>query len=174
MRWIVESGARLNGGGAEPVSGLVLPDSSFFPDDFKRSAKGLRKLLRRVVKLAGMSDFAIRSNLVVEQSEQAGGGGCSTGACGIGGGSGGSKEMRRVEQTGEGEDGGWQVNVAGAELGNPTMLTTALVRALSHIFMVEAELQVPGRDAEAVVDLCGVALGFGVLLCNGAYIYKKG
>ncbi|HHH11604.1 MAG TPA: hypothetical protein ENK23_05965 [Sorangium sp.] len=168
LRWMLGSAARLISGGAEPVSGLVLPNAKFFPDHFDKSDKAVARLMQRIAKIAGLSDLKIAVRIV--RSEDAGGGGCASGACGIGGSS--DEKRPRVERHGD----GWAVNVAASETGNPTMLTTGMVRAISHIFLTEAELYdgVDPREAEGAVDLCGVLLGFGVLLCNGAYIYAKG
>jgi hypothetical protein len=171
IRWILEKGARLLEGGAEPVAGLVLPTGKFFPDHFERSEKGVARLLRRVVKHAGLSDMSIKSRLVVPEQDELGGGGCSSGACGTGGGGGGT-QVQRVEESSD----GYTVNLMANELSNPVVLTTGMVRAVSHIFMKELGLyqDFDRSDAEAGSDLCGVLLGFGVLLANGAYIYKKG
>ena len=166
IRWILERSAGLAAGGAEPVSGLVLPTNTFFPDHFDNTQKGVRQLLKRVVKLAGLSDIDVKANVVSADGEA---GGCSTGACGI---DGAPAAVRRVEP----RQNGWTVNVVASETGNPVVLTTAMVRAVSHIFMKEADLYggFNRTTAEAGADLCGVMLGFGTLLCNGAYIYKKG
>lgn len=167
VRWILERSAGLVAGGAEPVSGLVLPTNAFFPDHFDATNKGVRRLLKRVVKLAGLSDVDVTAEVVSVEGES--GGGCSTGACGVGG---APAAVQRVVQRGD----GWTVNVVASETGNPVVLTTAMVRAVSHIFLKEADLYggFNRSTAEAGADLCGVLLGFGTLLCNGAYIYKKG
>lgn len=165
LRWIVEHTARIIDAGAEPVSGLVLPTSKFFPDRFDRSEEAVARLLRRVLKLAGLSDLDVSLQLVSAD----GGGGCASGACG----SGGPVQLRRVEERG---DGAFSVQIAVNELGNPVILTTAMVRAVSHMFMKEAELypSFQRADAEHGIDLVGVMLGFGSLLANGAYVYRKG
>ncbi len=166
---MLNSAARLVTGGAEPVSGLVLPNAKFFPDHFDRSDQAVARLMKRIAKLAGLSDVSI--GVRIARGENASGGNCSSGACGTGGG-GGSEKRPRVEAHGD----GWAINVAASEVSNPTLLTTGMVRAISHIFLTEADLypQMDPRQAEGAVDLCGVLLGFGVLLCNGAYIMAKG
>jgi hypothetical protein len=170
IRWILEKSAVLIEGGAEPVSGLVYPTGTFFPDRFDRTREAVAQLLKRVVKHAGLSDIKIESHVVAVEGED-GGGGCSSGACGTGGG-GAPVKVSRVEERGD----GWRVNTLANELMNPVLLTTGLVRGISHIFMREAGLNraFSRRDVEHGVDLCGVLLGFGTLLSNGAYIYKKG
>ena len=170
MRWPLERGAKLLEGGTAPVSGLVLPTGKFFPDHFDGSVQAVGRLLSRVVKLAGLSDMTIEPRIVTE--EAAGGSSCASGACGVGPSSAGAGAMRRTERHGD----DWTVNLVAGEIGHPVGLTTALVRAVSHIFMSEADLydRFDPREAEAATDLCGTFLGFGALLCNGAYIYKKG
>ena len=56
------------------------------------------------------------------------------------------------------------------------MLTTSMVRAVSCMFMTEADAYrgVLAEDREPLTDLAGVMLGFGVLLANGSYLYMKG
>lgn len=166
LRWIVEQTARVVEGGAEPVSGLVLPTSKFFPDRFDRTEESVVRLLKRVLKLAGLSDLDVSLQLVAADGS---GGGCSTGACGVGG----PVQIRRVEERG---DGAFTINIVANELGNPVILTTAMVRAVSHIFMKEADLYAAFERSEGEhgIDLTGVMLGFGSLLANGAYVYRKG
>ena len=156
-------------GGAEPVSGLILPTSKFFPDHFDRTEKAIKRLMRRVVKLAGLSDIDITPK-VVSSSEAAAGGGCSSGACAIP--SGKPTRVQRVEEKGD----GYVINLMASEVGNATVLTTGMIRAVSHIFIREADVSsaFDRRDAELGIDLVGVFLGFGTLLANGAYMYQKG
>ena len=169
MRWILERSARLLEGGTEPVSGLVLPTAEFFPDTFDGSERALLRLLARVLKLAGLSDLEV--GLAVSVDDGGGSGGsCSSGSCSTPAAS-PSQNMQRVVEVGD----AYVVNVAAPEIGNPTVLTTALVRAVSHIFLKEAELYEHFELAEVpvAVDLASVWLGFGVLACNGSYIYAK-
>ncbi|MCA9625854.1 MAG: hypothetical protein KC731_42820 [Myxococcales bacterium] len=169
IHWILDKGARLLDGGAEPVSGVILPTGESFPDPFDGSPEAVQRLLKRVVKHAGLSDVPIEGKLVMPEGEMASGG-CASGACGVP--SAAPTQVSRVETIGE----GYRVNILANELGNPVILLTAMVRAVSHIFLQEAELaSVFGReDYEHGIDLAGVWLGFGSLLSNGAYVYRKG
>jgi hypothetical protein len=172
VRWIIERGARLLDGGTEPVAGLVVPTAEFFPDAYDHSPRAVSRLLRRIVRLAGLSDLDIRAMVVsFAEDEVLSGGGCSSAGCSVAASA--PMTVKRVEE----RDNGYTVNIIANELLNPVVLTTAMVRAVSHIFLTEAALYqdvFERHDAEHGVDLCGVLLGFGVLLCNGAYIYKKG
>ncbi|MEM6791662.1 MAG: hypothetical protein AAF928_12820 [Myxococcota bacterium] len=173
IHWILDKGARLLRGGAEPVSGLVLPTGTCFPDRFDGSPGSVHRLLRRVVKHAGLSDLKIEGRLVAPDGDGPdGGGGCASGACGTGAAPGRTGTVPRVEPRGN----GYRVNILANELGNPIVLLTAMVRGVGHIFLQEAGLASTfGReDYEHGIDLTGVWLGFGTLLTNGAYVYRKG
>jgi hypothetical protein len=169
LRWILRATARLLEGGTEPVSGLILPTSEHFPDRFDASPAAVERLLGRVRAHAGLIEVPIRVEVAGaggHGSSCASGSCCSTGAP--------SAPLQRVRRLGERD--GYLVSVAAAEVGNPAVLTTALVRAVSHVFLTEAQLyrEFQRAEAEGVVDLCGCLLGFGVLLGNGSYIYSKG
>ncbi|HHH30828.1 MAG TPA: hypothetical protein ENK57_21130, partial [Polyangiaceae bacterium] len=169
IHWILDKSARLVEGGAVPVSGLVLPTGRHFPDRYDGSPEALQRLLMRVAKHAGLSDLELEANLVVPEGESAGGS-CSSGACGVP--SATQKQVRRVEEMGE----GYKVNIIANELGNPIILMTALVRAIGHIFLQEADLAhtFDRSDYDHGIDLTATMLGFGTILGNGAYVYRKG
>ena len=170
LRWILDSSARLISGGAEPVGGLVLPNGKSFPDHYDGSDNAVARLMKRIAKLAGLSDLEIGVRIL--RGNNATSGGCSTGACGVGGGKEEPEKRPRVEPNGD----GWAVNLAASEVKNATVLTTGMVRAISHIFLTEADLYdgLDQRQREGAVDLCGVLLGFGVLLANGSHVFAKG
>jgi len=151
------------------VSGLVLPTGEFFPDHFDGSEKAVRRLLARVVRLVGLSDIEIGLNLPRPDDRGGAGGGCSSGACGSGAPT--VAQVKRVEET----DDGYRIAILPQEVGHTTALTTAMIRAVSHIFLREADLYeaFDVKEAELGIDLAGTMLGFGALLCNGAYIYSK-
>ena len=170
IRWLLRRTAALLQLGAEPVRGLVLPTGDFFPDTFDGTPPSLAALMRRVQAHAGLADLAVELAVVSPEGE-AQTVSCSSGACG-----GGGKfdvSLDRVRVT---EDGGYQVTIAAGEVKNPTVLTTALVRAVAFMFLNEAGGydELPPQDREPVTDLAAVLLGFGVLAANGSYIYMKG
>jgi len=169
IHWILDKTARLLEGGAEPVSGIILPTAERFPDKFDKSPESIHVLLKRVAKHAGLNHVGIQGNLVVPEEGAGGGGGCASGACGI---PATPQKLQRVEKTNK----GYTVNIISNELGNPVILLTAMVRAVGHIFLQEADLShhFNRKDYEPAIDLTGVLLGFGTLLCNGAYVYRKG
>lgn len=171
LRWLVEKCAALVAGGTEPVSGLILPTGKFFPDAFDGGLRSVQKLLSRVVKHAGMSDIPFTLRVPKPADDLlSGGGGCSSGACGPSAPS--ERRFQRIEET----DDGYSVTILPQEVKNPTALTVAMVRAVSHAFLKEASLyeEFDHREGELAIDLAGTMLGFGVLLANGSYLYSKG
>jgi len=168
IRWLLVRLARLHDGGAEPVAGLVQPDQRFFPDHVAGDPKGLKRLVHRVMKHAGLSDLPIQVQVPVED-EASGGGGCSSGGC--------APSMpetsarRRVVEHGD----GYVITLQPAELRHPVVITTVLARATSDVFLREADLYDHFDPAERnlAIDLAAVMLGFGVLLANGSYLYSK-
>jgi hypothetical protein len=170
LRWILRRSATLVRLGAEPVRGLVQPTSEFFPDVFDGSPPTVATLLARIQEHAGLADLPVELSIVTPEGE-AQTVNCASGACG-----GTGKIEARLNRVGQREDGTYTVSVGTGELRNPTVLTTAFVRAVSCMFLTEAgaydELE-PG-DREPATDLASVLLGFGVIAANGSYIYVKG
>lgn len=170
MRWILRSAATLHSLGAEPVAGLVLPNGEYFPDAFDGSPASVAALVRRVQAHAGFSDLEIELGVVTPEGEGVKVS-CSSGACG-----GLGEFAPAVARVTEVKGGRYRVMLGAAELKHPVVFTTALVRAVSHIFMRESGAldEFRGPDVEPAIDLAGVLLGFGVLLSNGSYVYSKG
>jgi len=170
VRWILHRAAALIEQGAEPVRGLVLPTEEFFPDTFDASPRAVVTLCERVQALAGLSDLAVELTFVTPEGETASAG-CGSGACGPGG-----KIEARLDRVGRRADGSYVVAIGTGEVRDPVVLTTALTRAVACMFMTEAGAydDLPARDREAVTDLAGVLLGFGVLLGNGSHVVVKG
>ncbi len=148
---------------------LVLPNGSFFPDRFERDELSLAKLVNRMQEHAGMGDIPITAHVVPRGAEQTVLSSCGSGTCGLPS-TAGSGVPRLVE-----EDGRWRLQVPEAELGHPVALTTNIARSLAFVFLVETqedeEILEPPVDVTA--DLVAVALGFGALMMQGAYIYAK-
>lgn len=170
LRWILRRTAALLQQGAEPVAGLIQPTAEFFPDRFDGSPEGLVALTRRIQEHAGLGDLSVELAVVSPEGE-AQTVSCSSGACG-----GTGKIEARLDRVGRREDGSYAVALGAGELRNPTVLTTALVRAVACMFMVEADAYdgtLPA-DREPLTDLAAVLLGFGVLVANGSYLYMKG
>ncbi len=170
LRWLLRTAAFLHEAGAEPVSGLVLPNGSFFPDRFDGSPPSVQRLLQRTLDHAGLGGIHVAVQVVMPDGEAVGGcqsGGCSAPVL---------KALARRRVVPLGDGGGYAVVVSSGELAHPTALMTGLVRAASLIFLAEAELddEVEPQEREGFIDVAGVFLGFGVLLANGSHISQKG
>ena len=149
---------------------LVLPTAEYFPDRFAFDEPSAQRLVARMVLHAGLEDVPLTTR-VVDDSEPTSPheGGCSSG-CAVPFASGAS--ARRLVDEGD----GFLLNVPATELRHPVVLTTMVARALGHVLLVET--LPPGCAIEAPVELvadhAAVALGFGPLLLEGAYIYSSG
>lgn len=149
---------------------LVLPTSDFFPDPFRGDEASLERLLRRLALHAGMSDIPLRARLV----DTGAAGGCGTGGCGTGSCQTGASDEEMPPRVVE-QEGAWVLSVLDAELAQGGLLTTHLVRSLAAVFLAEtsdarARIEAP---LAVSVDLAAVALGFGALMLEGSYVYKK-
>ncbi len=170
IRELVERYARLlarlgDEMGARP---MVLPDAESFPDPFTPDAASLERLARRMIEHAGMSDIPIRVTLAEADDDadaQCGTGGCCSPSPIA------DQPVERVVDEGD----GWRLAVPAAELAHPVVLTANLARALALIFLMETrdEHEPIEQPLDATVDLAAVALGFGALVMQGAYIYAK-
>ncbi len=154
---------------------LVRHDGEFFPDRFDKDAPSLERLVRRLQAHAGMLDVPIEVRLLTTASDGSVqvSGGCGSGACApscalpAAGGGGAS----RLEETPQ----GWILNVLEAELHHPVALTTQLSLALAQIFLAETSSAAAPVEEPYLVsrDLACVALGLGLIVLEGSYIYAK-
>lgn len=172
LRWILRRSATLLSYGAEPVRGLVTPTADFFPDAFDRSPASIGRLLTRIQGHAGLKGVDLSLAIVTPEGEAVSASSCSTGACNAKGLASDSK-MRRLERR---RDGSYVASIAATEVGHPSILTTALVRAVSAVFVAEAGVaeDLSRGELEPIIDLASIWLGFGVLATNGSYVYLKG
>jgi hypothetical protein len=149
---------------------LVLPTSRYFPDDFGTDQKSLKRLVGRMKRHAGMSDIPTKTRLVAIEGGSAGAG-CDTGSCGTSSCAPTASDVERLVDEGE----TWRLQVPEPELKHPVVLTTNLARVLSYVFLAETmpEGEPLESPADVTADLTAVALGFGVLMLQGSYIYSK-
>jgi hypothetical protein len=146
--------------GARP---MVLPTGEFFPDVFNGDEQSVRALFERMKEHAGLGDLAM-SVRVVSAGAQAGHGGCG-GSCACD--SAGDAPVERLVR----DQTGWHLAVLANEVRAPEVLTTHMARGIAVAFLAEAS---GGAVASpAMVDLTAVALGFGALLLEGSYVYRK-
>lgn len=151
--------------GARP---MVLPTGEFFPDIVSPGQKGMERLVDRLRYHAGMQDIPVEVQ-VIEDAQATGSGGCCGGSCS--GPAAGAEETERLVETGD----GWRLVLRTSELGHEVALTTFLARTLARVFLLETlpEEQSIDPPAEVTTDLAAVALGFGTLVLQGSYMYRK-
>lgn len=149
---------------------LVEPNGEYFPDEFKLEPAAIDRLMRRMMTYAPLAtDLDVEVVYVEPEGEGGGGGGCGSGACGPGEGS------KHVARGGAVEtDDGYAVVLASSDVGEPKLLTASLARSMGRLVLFEAGEEVDPRDEGALSELTAVACGLGVILLNGACVYKKG
>jgi len=144
---------------------LVLPNGEWFPDPFRQDEESLERLVCRMQGYAGLEQLEITSHLLGEPTGEAcGTGGCGSGACGPAADPG--ELLPRLART----DEGYRLEMPPAALRHPIALTATLARLLGAIALHEKGDPNPH---EAAAELAAVALGFGVLMLEGSYLYTK-
>jgi hypothetical protein len=183
LRGVVERVARLRWRLGDELGQrpLVLPTAAFFPDEFRGDVASVRRLVTRMKRHAGIADIPTRTR-VVGLDEEAGGcadGSCAPGragahGCGSGCGAAHVEPTAPVERLVDAGDT-WRIAIPAEEIRSPVVLGTNLARLLSFVFLAETlpEGQSVDPPADVTADLTGVLLGFGVLLLQGSYIYRK-
>ena len=172
LRWLVSRMAHVLAEHGEAIGrpDLVLPTSEYFPDEFTLDPDGVLRVAKRIVAHAPVSDDIGLGLAFLEAGEKAPGGGCGSGACGTGGGAhGDGVSGGTVLET----DRGYAITVAVADTGNPTLMTCALARGVGAIVLSEAGEEVDLDALGPMSELAASAVGFGVLLTSGAYVYGK-
>jgi hypothetical protein len=151
---------------------LVLPNGEFFPDRFTGDAPSVERLAARIQGYAGLEDVQVETRVSGELALE--GGGCGTGGCGTGScatpSAGSGESEARLERTAD----GYLVRVPAAELAHPIVLTARLATSFGAISLLERHPSGATLVADpAEAELAAVALGFGVLLLEASYMYKK-
>lgn len=151
---------------------LVEPNGEYFPDDFAVDTAGVKRLLARIMTYAPLStDLEVELGVVEPEGDAHAGGGCGSGACSPGEAkSKGQKVLRPAVETAD----GYVAVLHASDAGDPTVLTTSLARSVGRIVLFEADEDVDPRDESALSELTALACGLGILLLNGASVYKKG
>jgi hypothetical protein len=147
---------------------MVLPTAEFFPDRFTADRASTQQLLERMQEHAGMVDIPVDIQFAAtEMDDVAAAHGCA-GSCAT---PNAAAPNQRIVPHSE----GWIVQLSPGELHHPVALTCTLARSLASIFLVENAPRPELIEApfETSVDLSATALGFGVLLLEGAHVYSK-
>ena len=148
---------------------LVEPNGDYFPDEFKVEPAAIDRLMRRMMTYAPLAADLDVQVVYTEPEAEGGGGGCGSGACGPG-------DAAKVVAKGgvlETEDG-YAVVLDPSDVGQPKLLTASLARSMGRLVLFEADEEVDPRVEGALSELTAVACGLGVILLNGACVYKKG
>ncbi len=172
LRWLVARYATLRAahGEAMGIPPLVEPTASYFPDAFEPTGPGVAQLLSRTLEHAPVAaDLDVRLRFVDAEAGTEGGcgtGGCGTGACE-------AKEERRLLDRVIDAGDGYLVELSSSDVRHPTLLTTSLARCAGAIVLSEAGEDVAPDEIGPMSEMAAVVAGFGVLLCNGAYVFGK-
>jgi hypothetical protein len=148
---------------------LVEPNGEYFPDEFAVEPAAIDRLMRRMMTYAPLASDLDVQVVYTEAEGGGGGGGCGSGACGPG-------DAAKVVAKGgvlETEDG-YAVVLDQGDVGQPKLLTASLARSMGRLVLFEADEEVDPRVEGALSELTAVACGLGVILLNGACVYKKG
>jgi hypothetical protein len=149
---------------------LVEPNGEYFPDEFKLEPAAIDRLMRRMMTYAPLATDLDVEIVYVEPEGEGGGGGCGSGACAPG-----DKSPKQIAKGGALETAdGYAVVLASSDVGEPKLLTASLARSVGRLVLFEAGEEVDPRVEGALSELTAVACGFGVILLNGACVYKKG
>jgi hypothetical protein len=150
---------------------LVEPNGEFFPDEFKLEPAAIDRLMRRMMTYAPLaSDLEVQLAFLEADEGGGGGGGCGSGACGPG-----EKSKAKARPSGAVETpDGYAVVLEQSDVVEPKLLTASLARSMGRLVLFEADEEVDPRVEGALSELTAVACGLGVILFNGASIYKKG
>ena len=151
---------------------LVEPNGDYFPDAFALEPAAIDRLMRRMMTYAPLaSDLEVQVVFVEPDTEGTSGGGCGTGACSPGDKTPGKQVMKGgAAETAD----GYAVVIASGDVAEPKLLTASLARSMGRLVLFEADEEVDPRVEGALSELTAVACGLGVLLLNGASVYKKG
>lgn len=140
---------------------LVLPNGEWFPDRFTGDQESLELLLARMQGYAG-EEAPIRALVTGEVSD------CESGSCGTG--SCAAPAVGSESPTLSRDETGYLIQIPGPALSHPIALTATLARMLGHVRLSEAGEADPSAMP---AELSATALGFGVLLLEGSFLYSK-
>lgn len=159
---------RANYGEAFAAPDLVEPTGEYFPDEFALEPDSIEQLVHRMMDYVPLSSDLDVGVAFIQPDGEVSGGGCGSGACSTGG-------LKEIARGGAIEtDDGYAVALHVQDVGDPTILTTAIARGLGRVVLFEADEDVDPRDEGALSELTAIAAGLGLILLNGSCVYKKG
>lgn len=148
---------------------FVLPNSTYFPDEFVGDPDSAALLALRMQEHAGLSDIPIECRVVAPGTQAPESSRCGSGGCGVPQTAGSG--IARLVDVGD----SWVLQVPAQELRHPVALTTNIARSLAYVFLIETmrEDETLEPPVDVTADLAAVGLGFGALMLQGSYIYVK-
>lgn len=145
---------------------LVLPNGEWFPDAFRGDRASLEGLVARMQGYAGLEGTELEIALLDAEGESCETSGCGTGSCAKPPAAPGSSSEPRLVALGS----GFRLELPASVFRSPIALTAGVARLLGGARLALAEWK--ALDA-ASAELAATALGFGVLLLEGSYLYSK-
>jgi hypothetical protein len=173
LRTLVAAYARLRSALGDAIGDpeLVQPTGEHFPDTFAPDAASVTRLFGRMVSYSPLADD-LPVELAFLVGDEASGGGCGSGACGVG------AEAKSRAAAGTVTDLGdrYRLSLLANDVANPVLLTTALARGVGALVLHEGGLARDGSDEVDAADaeICATLCGFGVLLAAGSAVWVKG
>lgn len=144
------------------------PTPEDFPDPFEPSARGVERLLNRILGYAGIGEYEVVLDTFSQPDEIQG-------------------LSDRGERAKWGHDGAaaWFAGIDGGRchfgvaeermVGEPVTLVATLCHEVAHAWRHHHGLVEADHDTEELLtDLSTVFLGFGILTTNGSYVYRQG
>ncbi len=172
LRWIVARYASLRAAHGEAIGtpSLVEPTAAYFPDAFEPTGPGIAQLLARTLDHAPVAaNLDVRLRFL--EADESTDGGCGTGGCGTGA-CAPKPERRLLDRVIDAGDG-YLVELPVAAVGHPSLLTASLARSAGAIVLAEAEEDIDAHELGPMSEMAATLAGFGILLCNGAYVFGK-
>ncbi len=177
LKWLISRYAAVLAAAGDAFDGaeLVTPTGEHFPDEFKRDADSVVRLVRRMTSYTPLAeDLALQvAFFEVEEAEAEGGGGC--GSCGptsCSGGGAPKKKAAPATSRVEAIRGGYRLSINVADTANPVALTSTVARCLGAMVLAEAEID-DVEEIAAESEIVAAACGFGVLTSAASHVYAK-
>jgi hypothetical protein len=150
---------------------LIQPTGEHFPDAFAPDAPSVARLFARMVSYSPLADD-LPVELAFLVNDEATGGGCGSGACGVGAGA----ESRAAAGTVTDLGDRYRLSLLANDVANPVLLTTALARGVGALVLHEGGLAhgARGEVDAADAEICAAMCGFGVLVAAGSAVWVKG
>lgn len=171
LKWLISRYAAVLAAAGDAFEGaeLVTPTGEHFPDEFKRDADSVVRLVRRMTSYTPLAEDLALQVAFFEGAEEEEGGGC--GSCGPTS----CAPKKKVSPATSRVDtirGGYRLSINVADTANPVVLTSTVARCLGAMVLSEAELD-DVEEIAAESEIVAAASGFGVLTSAASHMYAK-